>query len=126
MATPIGTVGNLVKVIRTQLSAVSVKPAPRRNAGARRGGQASPYAPDKLEALIELRVRKLARDDPRRGAKAFRVFLEAVLLSHFGDELVNDPQFFQLVDDVHHAMDSEPQCQRMVATAIAHLLSQDS
>jgi hypothetical protein len=125
MATPIGTVGNLVKVIRTQLSVAHAKPAPRRPAGARRAGGSSPYAPDKLEALIEMRVKKLARDDPRRGPKAFRVFLEAVLLSHFGDDLINDAKFFQLVDDVQNAMESEPQCQRMVDSAIAHLLSQD-
>ena len=125
MAASIGTVGNLVKVIRTQLS-IGDSNVTKRAAGGRRAGAASPYAPDKLEALIELRIKKLARDDPRRGHKAFRVFLEAVLLSHFGDELVNDPQFFQLVDDVQGAMESAPECLQMVDSAIAHLLSHDT
>lgn len=125
MAAPIGNVGNLVNAIRTQLTRTSDSPASQRAPGRRTGAAGRAYAPDQLEALIELRISKLARDDPRRGQKAFRVFLEAVLLSHFGDGMVNDPAFSQLVDDVQSAMESDSQCQMMVDSAVAHLLSRD-
>lgn len=120
MASSIGTVGELVRVIQTKLSAATAgvpqRPAARRD-------RSSPYQPGKLEQLIELRVSKLERDDPQRGRKAFRIFLEAILLSHFGDHLVNDPQFYQLVDDVQLAMDGDADVAQMVAQAIEHLLS---
>ncbi len=120
MASNIASVGELVRVIQTQLS-VATAGVPKRARARRTGG--SPYAPGKLEQLIELRIRQLGRDDPQRGRKAFRVFLEAVLLSHFGDELVNDPQFYQMVDDVQQAMECEPAVAQMVGQAIEHLLA---
>jgi hypothetical protein len=121
----ISSVNQLVSVIQAQLAAR----APASAAGKRRGAGVrvaadDRYAQENLGPLIELRVRQIARDDPQRGRKAFRVFLEAVLLSHFGGALVNDPRFFQMVDDVQHAMEADAQCGELVASAIEQLLSQ--
>ncbi len=74
--------------------------------------------------MIGLRVRQIARDDPQRGRKAFSVFLEAVLLAHFGPHMVTDPQFHRLLDEVQGAMEADPACARLVEDAIGHLLSQ--
>lgn len=126
MTTPIGSVVQLVSVIQAQLSARGAS-----SAGAGAGKKAGPaaraaperYAPENLATLIELRVRQIGRDDPGRGRKAFRVFLEAVLLSHFGEELVRDPRFFQIVDDVQLALEADPGCAELVARAMEQLLS---
>ncbi len=125
MASAIGSVAQLVTVIQNQLAARM--PA---GAGGRKGGAAGTpapaldhYAQENLGALVQLRVKQIGRDDPQRGRKAFRVFLEAVLLSHFGAELVNDPRFFQMVDDIQLAMEADAQCSELVASAIEQLLS---
>jgi hypothetical protein len=128
-------VAQLVFVIQSQLAArtpagrsgktaaSSASPAnPANPAGA--AAQDGRYAQENLGALIELRVRQIGRDDPNRGRKAFRVFLEAVLLSHFGAGLVNDPGFFQMVDDVQQAMEGDPACSVLVASAIEQLLQE--
>lgn len=81
------------------------------------------YVQENLASLIELRVAQIARDDAQRGRKAFRVFLEAVLLSQLGEQLLNDPKFFQLVDDIQFAMEAEPGCRLLIDSAIAQLLS---
>ena len=119
---PIGAVNELVHVIQGQLAART----PGRKTGARAGkaGTAAKarYAASELTALIEQRVRHIGLDDPQRGRKAFRVFLEAVLLSHFGPALVADPKFFQMVDEVQGGLEADNACTELIAAAISHLL----
>ncbi|HZV63598.1 MAG TPA: hypothetical protein VFG03_01635 [Telluria sp.] len=118
----ITSVSQLVGVIRSRL-AERLSPAPGKPRAAPRPAAAR-YAEQRLAGLIESRIRAIGRDDPQRGRKAFRVFLEAVLLSQLGEQLVNDPRFFQMVDDVQAALEADPSTQALVAGAIEHLLSQ--
>lgn len=78
---------------------------------------------DNVEGLIGRRVKSIARDDPKRGRKAFHIFLEAILLSHFGEQFINDPSFQQLIDDVQDSMEADAELRPMIDTAIEHLLS---
>ena len=120
MASSISSVGDLVAVIRAQLG---VRHAPNRRADpARRAAPAQRKANEGLAELIGARVMLIDPADPERGRKAFRVFLEAVLLSHFGSKMVNDPRFYQMVDDVQGAMQADPASARLIAAAIGHLL----
>ncbi len=123
MSASISTVSQLVTVIRSQLAARAPAASARKlDARARQGGR---YAEPNLAGLVELRIRQLAPGDPQRGRKAFRVFLEAVLLSHLGEELVNDPRFYQLLDDVQGALEGDAATATLVQDAIAHLLSKN-
>lgn len=126
MSMPLGSINDLVAVIRGQLSARASDPS----AAARQVRSERPlrttksrYAQENLASLIELRITQIDKDDPQRGRKAFRVFLEAVLLSHLGENLVNDPKFFQIVDEVQQALEADRGCAELVANAINHLLS---
>lgn len=121
MSVSIGAVNELVSVIQGQLAAR--RPATRKPAG-QAAARGTRYAPGQLTALIEQRVRQIGADDPQRGRKAFRVFLEVVLLSHFGEALVADPKFFQLVDEVQGSLEADAACAELIASAIAHLLGQ--
>lgn len=116
----IASVGQLVAVIQSQLAtrgrAVAGK-APARAARAGGGRKA-----DGLQGLIELRVRQIAPDDPGRGRKAFRIFLESVLLAELGEGLNADPRFHQLVDDVQRTLEADARCAPLVQDAITHLL----
>ncbi|WUR12427.1 hypothetical protein E7V67_022405 [[Empedobacter] haloabium] len=116
----IASVGQLVAVIQSQLAtrgrAVAGK-APARPARAGGGRKA-----DGLQGLIELRVRQIAPDDPGRGRKAFRIFLESVLLAELGEGLNADPRFHQLVDDVQRTLEADARCAPLVQDAITHLL----
>lgn len=79
-----------------------------------------------MSTLIGLRVSAIDRDDPNRGRKAFRIFLEAILVAELGEQLVNEPRFQQLVDQVQGAIDADPQTQAMSQEAITQLLQQSS
>lgn len=130
MTAAISSVTQLVAVIRRQLSAqapvgAAARPgAAGRNKAAGGADQAERYADANLGALIALRVRQIGRDDPNRGRKAFRVFLEGVLASHFGPAMVNEPAFHQVVDDVQQALEAHPDCQPLLARAIKELLAE--
>lgn len=74
-----------------------------------------------LASLVAQRIRSIAADDPMREKKAFRVFLETVLLSELGQELLGDPAFSTMVDHVQAQMESDPDLAR-ASTDAARLL----
>jgi len=63
----------------------------------------------RLQQMVALRVRALAADDPHRERKAFRLFLESVLVQAFGRDRLDERGFDQMVDTVLERMESDPQ-----------------
>lgn len=118
--TQIDGASRLAAMIRAQVATLGSRRAdaavPRQDAGKRdpaQGAQGTGTEPD-LAGVIARRVAAIDPNDPDRRRKAFRVFLETVLLAEFGESLMNDARFYQLVEDVHRHMESEPE----VAAAI--------
>jgi hypothetical protein len=123
----ISPVNQLVASIRGQLAgqraAAPGKPPPReKTATARNTGHAESGTP--LDQLIAGRIRQIERDAPNRGKKAFRVFLEVVLLEQLGEHLMHDPGFYHILDDVQNALSAHPATQKMVEQATAQLLQE--
>lgn len=119
----IGSVSQLVSVIRSELSAGLAGKARSSAPGRKPGSAGARYAEQKLGGLIAMRIGRIGADDPQRGRKAFRVFLEAVLLARLGEDMVADPKFHQMLDQVQSAMEADPACDAMMAVAVAQLLS---
>jgi hypothetical protein len=117
MTDAISRTSQLVGLLREQLAKSSGN-GPR----ARTSQQRQEISDVQVSELIATRVSKISRDDPDRGRKAFRVFVEGVLIGHFGDYIARDPKFHQLVNDVQTQMESSPAIAPMVEKAIAHLL----
>jgi hypothetical protein len=117
--TSISNVQQIVEVIRQQL-ATRTDARVRRSEGA--GAPAAKSGPKDITALIGQRIRAIDRDDPNRGRKTFRVFIESMLLSELGEELINDPQFYRIVDDVQQQMETDPAIKSSVSAAIQDLL----
>jgi hypothetical protein len=125
MTAPIQSVGHIVSVIQDRLASrtSTVLGAPARTS-AQPGGTATPNVD--IESLIGLRIKSIARDDPKRGRKAFRVFLESIFLARLGENLMHDPKFYELVDSVQGAMEADADLGVQIQAAIAHLLSSES
>jgi outer membrane protein OmpA-like peptidoglycan-associated protein len=121
-----GSVSQLVANIRGQLVAAGLKPALPAVGNSRpdssNPADTSPYNAQNINALIRQRIEQIDKDAPNRGKKAFRVFLEAVLLTQLGEQQINDPKFYQLLDDVQAAIENNPQTRVLVDQATAHLL----
>lgn len=79
-----------------------------------------------VASIVARRVQALDRDDPDRHRKAFRVFLESVLLAQFGPELVNDAGFHRLVDDVQSEMQADRELAVQIRGAAEALLGERS
>lgn len=137
--TSVDSTSALVALIRTQLRASrsatpqqSRAPANPRvgNRGASQGkplDTASGPSPagfnsDELAGVIQQRVASIAGSDPDRKRKAFRVFLEAVLLEEFGVHLLNDAGFHQLVDTVMTQMETNDDLAPLINEATDVLL----
>lgn len=79
----------------------------------RSSGEAIPNTPTdedtQIQQMVALRVRSLSPDDPQRQRKAFRLFLESVLMQAFGRDRLDDRGFDQMVDAVLQRMESDPQ-----------------
>lgn len=124
--TDIQSVQQIVAVIRANMANRT-----EASAEARRLSRAAPrrVAPDsdsdshRLNGLISQRVKALSPDDPQRDRKAFRIFLECVLLTEFGEELINTPAFYQLVDDVHRLMEKDDELAAKIGAATKQLLN---
>ena len=75
-----------------------------------------------LAATVARRVAAIDRSDPERRRRAFRVFLESLLLDEWGEDLINDPTFYQLVDSVQRQMESRADLCALMDTAADQLL----
>jgi hypothetical protein len=121
MLAAISSVQQVVAAIRQQAAARS-GPFESRVRKGNGSAAAAKAQPRELGALIAQRIKAIGPDDPGRGRKTFRVFIESMLLAQFGEDLINDPQFYRLVDDVQQEMEADPALRGSVDTAIEHLL----
>jgi hypothetical protein len=118
MVGSVGPVQQIVAAIRAEMAdRVQTGTAPRR-ATAKQSRTRSA----RTGSLIAERVRALDPADPDRGRKAFRIFLESVLLAELGEELINDPGFYQLVEQVQRTMEDSPRISAAMAKAVGRLL----
>lgn len=113
----------LAALIRVQVSSLRRPQAAGPGIGRRQqpASAAAAGSPD-LATVVAQRIRSVARDDPQRERKAFRIFLETVLLSELGQELVGDPAFVLMVDHVQGQMESDPDLAKAAGDASRLLL----
>jgi hypothetical protein len=115
---PISKLQQVAALIRQQVVARPASAAPRAAAAPRRS------APQRgAAAQAKRRIAALDPSDPERGRKAFRHFLEAVLLQQFGAELANDAAFQELTSSVQLRLEGDPELAPLVQQAIALLLA---
>lgn len=75
---------------------------------------AKPQAARTDAAALAQRIRAIGADDPDRRQKAVRVYLESEFAREFGDALLTDPVFPQMVDAVQEQMAGDAQMQAAV------------
>ncbi|MBV8659152.1 MAG: hypothetical protein JO142_15130 [Burkholderiales bacterium] len=117
----------IVAVIRQEIvsrvSKVGTPPVPvepPKTQGGRTSRQTA--KPQQIGALIARRVKAIRPDDPDRGRKAFRIFLESVLINELGESLINDPGFYDMVDQIQQQMEQHPAITAAMQDAIGKLL----
>ena len=100
----IDSTSRFLSQIREQVSAAALqaRTAQVQPPGSARSARASPR-PTPQRVILQ-RVRTIDRDDPDRRKKAFRIFLESILADELGKDLLNDPAYHRIVEDVYGTM----------------------
>jgi hypothetical protein len=112
----------LASLIRVQVASLRRRHEVKSPAGKRKPVVSAAAGSPDLASLVAQRIRAIASDDPTREKKAFRVFLETVLLSELGQELLGDPAFSTMVDHVQTQMESDPELAKASIDAARLLL----
>jgi len=117
--------GALASLLRSQVRLLDRVPrqktAEKATASDRGPARQGASEPD-LAALLASRVKALDPDDPKRRSKALRLFIEHTLMAEFGSNLICDPGFFRMVDQVVAQMTSAAELSQHIDEAVEHLL----
>ena len=119
----IDSAGRIAEIIRRQVDALRDPAARAVGNGAGQDPRPAARGTASLDAVIARRVQAIDPDDPDRRRKAFRVFLESVLLAELGEALINDAGFYQLVDQVQTRMQADGDLARAMDEAADLLLA---
>lgn len=120
---PVGRLDQVLRLISRQMA----ERASRLDAGTTAPVQASATPPARRLALGALkervrgRLRSIDPSDPRRQQKARRVFLESVLSWQFGDELLLDRGFEDMISGVQEALQAHPRLEQRLAQLLREL-----
>jgi hypothetical protein len=82
--------------------------------------------PQDWMAQVARAVVAIEPNDPDRRRKAFRIYLQAVLVRECGIRRADDPGFQDLVDRVQQAMEADPRLRSSIETAGNMLLESAS
>lgn len=120
---PVGRLDQVLQLISRQMA----ERASRLDAGALSPSHASATPPSRRASLGTLkervrgRLRSLDPNDPGRQQKARRVFLESVLSWQFGDELLLDRGFEEMISGVQEALQAHPRLEQKLAQLLHDL-----
>lgn len=105
----------LRKQIAKEVSAKSTSKSPSKSTERQAAHSSEAFSTEALRRKIAASVEAIQPDDPKRKQKIVRLFVEGTLSWRFGAELMNDTDFYQLVDEVSQTLEGE-------AEMIEHLL----
>jgi len=104
------------KIADEAAAAKTGKKSPVRSGELQHRSQTVKRSPEELRKKIISMLQAVDVNDPKRDQKMMHIFVENVLIWQFGEELLNDSTFAQLLGDVEETLKREP--------TIVQLLSQ--
>jgi hypothetical protein len=122
---PIDRLNRLMETLRQQMAQsakrLNTSSQSTRPTNARSPGSANKRTVEELRQHIGERVRAIEPNNPERGRRARRIFLESVLAWEFGDQLLLDSQFNRLIEGIQDAFESDPEINRELQNLLTDL-----
>jgi hypothetical protein len=124
---PLSNLSQVIETLRRQLGTGTARATTRGTASsgstgtARNAASAGRGSLADLRRAIRERIRGMDPRDERQRRAATRIFLESVLQWEFGDSLVNDPAFHELLAEVQKTMSDDPRVGKDVVSLLEHL-----
>lgn len=123
---PINGINQLMAILKRQLAERGERTARNSNTqtsnSPRKTGPRTPAktSPEEIQRRIGQRLRNLDPDD-RFGNRGTQVFIESILAWEFGDEVLTDPRFGDLVANVRETMAEDPALQQSLQRLLNNL-----
>lgn len=122
---PVNSLGNIMEVLRRQIS----DNAQRLDRAGKTGSQRSAAhatktnapAPKELRALIQERIKGLSSNEPQYQHKAKRLFLESVMIWEFGSDIARDQRFGEMLQTIQETLESSPDTQQSLDKLLQQL-----
>jgi|SRR5215831_13534717 len=121
---PVRGVSQVMEVLRRTMSEniETLRRAGRLPPGQQTGVQpARPQSAASLRRKVVRRLGSISENDPAFQQKAVSLFVESVLLDQFGESLMNDPGFRELIDQVCATMTQDEAIASDLRTLIVEL-----
>jgi hypothetical protein len=120
---PVNRLDQVLQIIGRQMSerAARLEAGAKSSAGARSARTPGRPSLAALKSTVKQRLRTLDPNDARRSDKARRIFLESVLAWQFGDELLLDRGFDEIVSGVQEALSANPEVDARFAQLLREL-----
>jgi len=122
---PVNRLDQVLQVIGRQMSerASRLDTGAKTSTSARTARAARRPSLAALKSKVQERLRALDPDDARRSDKARRLFLESVLVWQFGDDLLLDRGFEEIVAGVQEELQAHPEIDARFGQLLRDLVS---
>lgn len=119
---PINRLNSIMAVLQRQISETGRHARPGYKPTSGQIPSIAPAAPalQELKRKLQKRLSAISPDDGQKDHKSQRLFLESVLAWEFGDGLLQESRFDELVDNIQQALSSNP----AVASRIRELMTE--
>ncbi len=125
--TSIDSTSQFLAQIANQVSAIGRKSSLlEKTKGKEKGSEKKGVSQENLDELVTQRILSIDPGDPHSKRKAFRVFLESILINELGGNTLNDPAFHRMLDEVQRTMESDTDLLPSIEKAGEFLLSKAS
>ncbi len=120
---PINRLSRIIETLRQQMAESAKRPGPSKPSSdeVRARNRSDRPSVEELRHRILQRVREIEPDNPDRGRRARRIFLESVVAWEFGDELLLDSQLDRLIDSLQQTFETDPELDIQFRELIANL-----
>ena len=125
---PVNRLNKLLEVLRqkhasTQSSKTtsSKRSESNKNSNVAKKGSTNTHDIGKLKSSLRSRLKSLPAED-LKSDKAHAIFLEAVLTWEFGVDLLNDQEFYTMVDNLKDTMTKDAKLKQMIDSALMDLV----
>lgn len=115
---PVSGLSSIIEILRQQINNKSTRTGKKtRTSSTRDASPAKTQArPDiqQLERHISAQIQALDVDEEKRDLRAMQIFIGEVLAWEFGDEVVQDDRFPELLEEVCRIMSKEPRIKQQL------------
>jgi hypothetical protein len=120
---PINRLNSIMAVLQRQITETGRHARPSHKPASAHPPTVQPAAPalQELKRKLQKRLRGINPDDSQKDRKSQRLFLESVIAWEFGEGLLQESRFDELIDNIQQALTSNPAVESQIRELMTDL-----